>query len=267
MSRTVLFAVALMLGAPAARADDPLPTVKDWVEQYEKLGGKVYLWPPEEDEGTIGIWKREGQKPLVGLKGLKPAAGIRRVALQGFELTDDDVAALAGWKELDRVDVIDAPKVTDKGVKALAALPKLRVLVLADTAVTSDGVNAFSGHKGLTHLTVSNTVVKNRVTALDLKDLPELKGLVLVGEGMTKLRLTKLPKLEWECVVFPGDLEEAEFSELGSMTQLNFRNTRLKKLALSGLPKLESLDLRKTQLDADAVAAVRKAFSGVKVQR
>jgi hypothetical protein len=255
---------ALLVASWLSFADEPGPSAKDWVAQYVKLGGKAFLWP--SDRSTIGIQKREGQQPFVGLKGLKPAAGIRRVVLQGFEAGDDDLEALVAWTELEQIDVIDGKRVTDKGVKALAAMPKLWELVLADTAVTSSGVGTFSGHKELARLTVSNTIVKNRVTSLDLKNLPKLKGLVLVCEGMTTVRLTMLPKLEW-VADFSAELEEAELSELGSLTELDFRGTRLKKLTLSGLPNLESLDLRKTRLDADAVAKIQKLFPGAKVRR
>jgi hypothetical protein len=260
---TVLF--TLLAAASVSAADEPAPAAKVWIEQYGKLGGEALLWPPP-DETTISITKREGQKPLVGLKGLKPAAGIRRMVLQGFEVDDDDVAALAKWNELEEIGLIDCKKVTDKGVKELAALTKLRILELADTSVTAAGVNAFSGHKELAHLTVSNTIVDCRVTALDLKEMPKLEGLILVCAGMTTVRLTKMPKLVW-VGDFPLELEQAEMTELGSLTELDFRSTRLKKLVLSGIPKLESLDLRRTQLDADALAGVRKAFPGVKVQR
>lgn len=244
-------------------ADEPAPTAKDWVSQYNKLGGKASL--RDTDEAAIEVQKREGQKPLVSFKGLKPATGIRRVVIQGFEVADDDLEALAGWKDLEQIDVIDGKKVTDKGVKALATLPKLRELVLAGTAVTAAGVNAFSGHTELTHFTVSNTIVENQVKSLDLKEMPKLRSLCLVCKGMTTVRLTKLPKLEW-VTDFPLELEHAEVSGAGSLTELEFRDTRLKKLVLSELPKLESLNLRKTQLDAAAVARIQKDFPEVGVR-
>lgn len=257
--------VAVLLAASCLSvADEPASTATDWVTKYGKLGGKAFLWSP--DEATIGIQKREGQKPLVGLKGLKPAAGIRRVVIQGFEVADDDLEALAAWKELEQIDVIDGKKVTDKGVKALATLPRLRELVLADTAATAAGANAFSGHKELTRLTMSNTIVENKVTSLDLKEIPKLQGLTLVCQGMTTVRLTNLPKLEW-VGDFPQELEEAELSELRSLTELVFRGARLKKLTVSGLPNLESLDLRSTPLDGDTVAIIQKAFPAAKVRR
>lgn len=151
-------------------------------------------------------------------------------------------------------------------LRALAALPGLRELVLADTAVTATGVNALSGHKALARLTVSNTVAENQVTSLDLKEMPQLEGLVLVCQGLTTVRLTKLPRLV-RVFDFPLELERAEVSELGSLTELDFRGTRLKKLALSGLPKLRSLDLRETPLGADVVARIQMTFPGVRVRK
>jgi hypothetical protein len=255
--------IFLLSSSCSSVADEPAPSAKEWVDRYGKLGGVAVLTP---DELSISIRKREGQKPLVGLNALQPPAGVRCVSLQGFEVADGDLEALAGWKALEEIDVIDGKMVTDKGVKALAALPKLRELVLADTAVTGVGLNAFSGHKELVSLTVSNTIVENKVASLDLKEMPKLKGLVLVCPGMTAVRLTKLPKLEW-VTDFPLELEQAEVSELGMLTELDFRRTRLKKLAMSDLPKLEALDLRRTPLDADTVAGIQRSFPSVKVRR
>jgi hypothetical protein len=257
-------ATVLIGACCVSAADDSAPTAEGWVGQYVKLGGKAFLCPP--DEGTIGIQKQEGQKPIVGLKGLKPPTGIRRVVLQGFEIADDDLVALAAWKDLEGVEVIDGKKVTDKGVAALTALPNLRELMLADTAVTAAGVNAFSGRKELRQLTVSNTIVANKVAGIDLKDMPKLQRLTLVCPGMTAVRLTELPLLE-SVNDLPAELERAEVSKAGALKELDFRGTKLKMLSLTGVPKLELLDLRKTFLDADAVAGIQQRLPGVKVRR
>src|SRR5262245_31426244 len=71
-----------------------------WLASYEKLGGKASLTVSEEGEVILAIQKRKAQKPLVSLKALKLGAGVRIVGLQGFEIDDDDLEALATWKEL-----------------------------------------------------------------------------------------------------------------------------------------------------------------------
>jgi hypothetical protein len=253
----VVFAVfaGYMLVAAAPQA---------WVAEYRRGGGEAGVRPDDHR----AVWVRRGQDEKVParLTAVPATVGGRRVLLYGFRVEDADLRAVASWPGLEQVDVIDGKGVTDKGVMALAALPGLREVVLADTAVTAAGVNAFSGHKELANLTVSNTIVENRVRSIDLKGMPKLQGLVLVCEGMTAARLTNLPKLEW-VTDFPAELEEAEVSDAGRLTELEFRGTRLKKLSLSGLPKLESLDLRRTPLGGDDVASIQKSFPGVKVRR
>lgn len=252
----VLFSLLAFCGSSSA---DGLE-LEEWIKQYEKLGGITFLNP---DKDCLGIQKREGQKPLISLKGSKPAA-IREVFLQGYEIADEDLEALAGWAGLEQITVVDGKKITDKGAKAVAALPNLRRIVLDDTAVTEAGLNAFSGHKKLIHLDVSNAS-GNKVQNLDLKEMPELQSVVLSFKGMASIRLAKLPKLE--LVEFPLELEQAEISEAGALAELDFRGTKLKKLVLWGLPKLESLNLGKTPLSAADVAAVQRSVPGAKVKR
>ena len=232
--------------------------------EYQRLGGEAWLLP--YDGQALLIRKAPDQKVQVGLKALKPAVGVRRLLLLGFKVEDADLQAIASWHWLEQVEVIDGKQITDKGVKALIALPNLQELVLADTAVTANGVSAFSGHKKLTLLTITNTVVDNCVKSLDLKELPNLRGVILVCEGLTTVRLTKLPKLEW-IGNFPTELEQAELSDLPSLTTLDFSGTRLKKLSLTGVGKLDSLDLRKTRLDVKIIVEIKKSFPGVKIQK
>lgn len=261
MTNAVRLGVLLSLLAVCGRSSADDLAVEEWIEQYGKLGGKAFL---STDKLTLCIQKREGQKPLVSLKGLKPAV-IGEVYLQGYQVADEDLEALAGWTKLEQVAVEDGEKITDMGIKSLTALPKLRRLVLSNTAVTGAGLTAFSGHKELVRLDVSNSIGGNKVKNLELKEMPELQSVILTGKGVTLVRLTKMPKLEF--VEFPMELEEADISEAGALTELDFRGTHLKKLTMLGLPKLESLDLKKTQIDADAVAVIQKAFPGVKVKK
>jgi hypothetical protein len=259
------FALVGLVG-DATRAQDKKTPADAWVAAYQKLGGKAGLTTATGEEPSLWVEKRLGQAPLIGLDRLKPESTIRTIGLQGYEVDDADLEALGAWKQLTRIEVIDGKKVTGKGVKAIARLPKLREVVLADSAVTTDGVTAFSGHPGLTHLTLSNTVLESRLRKLDLENLPRLATVTLAGEGMTAVRIANMPRLRL-IGDFPTTLETADFSDLGALTALDFRGTKLKKLSLSGTPKLESVDLRETQLDEKAVADLRRAFPGVSIQR
>jgi hypothetical protein len=255
--------VALLGVVGPLAADEPLAP-REWADRYAKSGGKASLG--KADEPDLQIQKRAGQLPLIGLKRVPPAAGVRWVCLQGFEVADDDLAALAEWPDLERVAVIDGKKVTDRGVKALAARPGLRKLVLADTAVTGAGLAALSGHRSLVHLTVTNANLPNRVAELDLRDLPRLETLSLVCEGMEEIRLRGLTSLRW-VGDFPRSLERAELSSLPALTDLDFRGTRLRSLAVSGVPKLEGLDLRDTLLGPGTASVIEKQLPGVAVRK
>ena len=265
-SKPILVTVGLLgLGSFASHCQDKRSGPESWVAAYLKLGGQAGLTASPRDEPTLWVQKRMGQKPLVGLKGL-PAPGVRIVGLQGYEVNDDDLEALADWKDLEELQIVDGKVIGDKGVKALARLPALRRLELIDTSVTGTGVAAFSGHATLTHLTLSNTTLATRVRTLELKDLPKLEQITLSAEGVTGVRLANLPRLRY-VGDFPLDLKTADLSDLGDVTELVFRRSKLNKLSLSRLPKLDCLDVRDTELDDKAVADLKRANPKVNVRR
>jgi hypothetical protein len=237
-----------------------------WVAAYQKAGGKAELATGSDDIPGLAIEKRKGQKPLVTLKGVGPAPGIRSVTLQGYEVSDEDLEALSGWKDLERLEVVDGAKVTDKGAKAIGKLPKLRSVGLHDTTITGAGVTAFGKHDSLAHFALTNTTSEGQVQSLELKELPKLETVTLAGEGITQVVLANLPQLQ-RVGDFPRSLEVADISGLGRVRELDFRGTRLKSLSLSDVPLLEALDLRQTELPDGAVAALRNTFPGVKIQR
>jgi hypothetical protein len=258
---------AFMLPVGALSAEEPVTDGKAtaWVSAHEKAGGKATLSKSGDGETALSIQKRKGQRPLVSLKGLAPAPGIRVVGLQGYEIADEDLEALAGWKDLREILVVDGVKVTDVGVKAIARLPNLRSVELYDTAVTGKGIATFSGHESLAHLTVSNTIGDGGVEALDIRDAPKLETISLAGEGVTSIVLARLPRLR-EVSDFPRSLEVANLSGLGRVKDLDFSHTRLKSLSLSDVPLLESLDLRQTRLPEGAIEVFGRTYPGVKIR-
>src|SRR5204863_5742219 len=84
------------------------------------------------------------------------------------------VAALIVEAELART------KVTDAGVKALAACENLRAIDLTRTAVTSDGLAALAGLKKLETINLTSTGVDDAGVAR-VKAMPSVKQLWLFG--------------------------------------------------------------------------------------
>lgn len=105
---------------------------------------------------------------------------ILRTASAPARCDDAALAKLAPLAEL----IVDAElartKVTDAGLKSLAAFPNLRSLDLTRTAVTSDGLAALAGLQRLEAINLTETAVDDRGVAR-LRSLPALKRLWLFG--------------------------------------------------------------------------------------
>jgi hypothetical protein len=87
---------------------------------------------------------RAAKKPLGedGLKHLKNAAKLEELVFHGDCVTDAVLKDLSGMKELKRLEITFAKKVTDKGVQELIALPKLEYLNIIGCATTPAGLDA-----------------------------------------------------------------------------------------------------------------------------
>lgn len=264
---TVVFVASVAVaGTSFAQTSSKDRAAAAWVAAYTKVGGRASLGTGPDGRTELAIQKRKGQRPLVSLKGFGAAPGVRAVILQGYEVSDEDVETVAGWTGVERVEVVDGIKVTDAGAKAVARLPVLRSVVLADTAVTGKGLAAFCKHPTLAHLAHSNTVLPGQVKTLDLRELAKLETITLAGEGISRISLTGLPRLR-EVADFPHSLEVADLSGLGRVRELDFSHTRLKSLSLTDAPKLQFLNLRHTEVPRDTVDALRKNWPEVRIQR
>jgi hypothetical protein len=65
---------------------------------------------------------------------------LTRLRLSHNELTDRTVAALAGLKKLERLNLYSNPGITDASVEVLASLPELKRLDVWNTAITEKGM-------------------------------------------------------------------------------------------------------------------------------
>lgn len=260
-SAALLFVFLVITPLCAQRALEP----SAWVADFRKAGGRATLVETDDGEKLISIERRGGQKPSVGLRDRPVPTGITSVGLQGFGIDDGDLAALAGWKQLRKVKIVDGKGVTDKGVLNVARILKLVEVELIDTSVTGTGLKEFSKHPALVHLVVINTNHASRAESLELSEMNKLETLTLAVEGVSRISLTKLPRLR-QVSDFPSSLTRLELSDLGPIEELDLGRTRLTEVSLSGLPKLEGIDLRDTKLSQKQIDRIRTAFPTAKIR-
>jgi hypothetical protein len=152
--------------APAApRAKAPIvPLAPDWHARAKEIAAL---------EKELGLRLRPRSQIATDGLVLRTASAPRRC----------DDAALAKLKPVADLIVeaeLARTKVTDVGLKSLAACTNLRAIDLTHTAVTSEGLVALSELKRLETINLTETAVDDRGVA-KLKTLPALKRLWLFG--------------------------------------------------------------------------------------
>jgi hypothetical protein len=104
---------------------------------------------------------------------------------------EDDLAALAGMKTLQFLDVSDNPTVTDAGVAALAGLENLRYLNLTNTSVTGTGFKHRADMVSLYQLNLTDCPVTDESLAA-IPHFPKLEELLIGGTEVTDKGLMSL---------------------------------------------------------------------------
>lgn len=97
---------------------------------------------------------------------------------------EDALAALAGMKTLQFLDVSDNPSVTDAGVAALAGLENLRYLNLTNTRVTGTGLKDRADMVSLYQLNLTDCPVTDESLAA-IPHFPKLEELLIGGTEVT----------------------------------------------------------------------------------
>ena len=135
-------------------------------------------WRPRAKE--VGALEKELGVRLVPRSQVATDGLILRTASAPRRCDDAVIAKLKPVAEL----IVDAElartKVTDEGLKSLAAFGNLRTLDLTRTTVTSRGLEAIAGLKKLEAINLTETEVDESGVA-KLKTLPALKQLWLFG--------------------------------------------------------------------------------------
>jgi hypothetical protein len=107
--------------------------------------------------GVVTCDKQRPDNPVVGID-------LDRVAttwddMSESTITDDDVAQIAHFSELESLDLSSSRMVTDSGIQHLTRLKKLRRLYLYETQLTDDGLASLELCPALEHVNVARTNV------------------------------------------------------------------------------------------------------------
>ncbi len=197
-----------------------------------------------------------------GLAQLEPRQSLKTIRLYTRHSMGDVAAEnLAKLKSLERIS--ENLEVTDKGIAALATLPKLQQLTLHGEGVTDASAKSIAGMKSLTWLWLQNCPISDETLAA-IGELANLEILFLTktkvtGDGFK--HLAKLPNLRILDIDVGTRAEHAEgarfhLREIGKLMQLKDLRIQGGELTsadvqyLLGLLALEKLTL-KLPLDDD----------------
>jgi hypothetical protein len=116
---------------------------------------------------------------------------VESLSLFERDVTDNDLAGLAGMKQLRFLELSHNPRITDAGVAALTGLENLRVLDLTNTNVTGTGLKDRADMVSLYQLTLNDCPVTDESLAA-LPRFPKLEELLLGGTEVTDEGLMSL---------------------------------------------------------------------------
>jgi len=106
-------------------------------------------------------------------------------------VSDEDLAGLAGMKQLKFLELNHNPRVTDAGIATLSGLENLRVLDLTSTSVTGIGLKDRSDMVSLYQLNLADCPVTDESLAA-IPRFPKLEELLLAGTEVTDTGLMGL---------------------------------------------------------------------------
>lgn len=233
-------AVADPKPVPPPVAIDKLPPA-DPAALVQKYGGKLRH---EDDMST---------KPVVGL------------SLAGSAVTDEDLAHLRAWKQLQTVNLSDCKNVSDAGLAYLALLPDLAELNLVGSGVRGDGLVHLKNVAGLRVLDLrkSGATARQLAPLTALKDLERLILDPVADERVFRI-LAEFPGLkEIDLRGFP--LTNRRLGLLQKMTGLERLEIRSNDISDRGLSYLKPLKhLKELRIDSDSVSdAGLQSFAGM----
>jgi len=122
---------------------------------------------------------------------------IAALELRRTDVNEDDLAVLAGMKNLQFLDLSRNPTVTDAGVASLSGLENLRYLNLERTNVTGTGLKDRGDMVSLYQLNLTDCPVTDESLAA-IPRFPKLEEFLLAGTEVTDTGLMGL--VGWHCL-------------------------------------------------------------------
>ncbi len=186
---------------------------------------------------------------------LQDADEITSLNLQGSEITDAGLTALAGLKQLESLR-LDGTAVSDKGLELLARqgnLGGLKVLGLSDTKVTAEGLKSLAQLSGLEELAVATRGLDDQSLGT-IGKLVSLRSLSL-GDGWGAASIT--------------DEGLRQLSGMTQLQQLEMHGTSISDeglQTLQPLSSLESIGLVETKVTPQDVAELGKSLPELNVR-
>jgi predicted Ser/Thr protein kinase len=279
VAAALLLAAALLAGGIALRPR-PVEVGQTLVRPPEVIAPPISR-PKAPVEPAVPVVSAEEAETLVVKRGGRvrrdrslPGRPVVQVVLSGRPATDDDLAVLSAFPDLEVLD-LSRTQVTDAGMRRLAGLKRLRELVLFKTAVGDAGMQAVGqltaletlelqftgvGDAGLGRLTGlarlrDLSLVRTRVTSAGMAHVARLKSLAALRLDMTAVtdeglgRLTGLSGLT--CLTLfgarrvgdEGMKSVARFPRLQTLDLCTTRVTDRGVKDLAGLVRLKSLRL------------------------
>lgn len=278
-----------------ARVADPRsPVAQDVISALHDTGLEGQLQLPQliaalEAEGaavhSLVLWNVRLESPHSQI-GRRRRGRLERADVErGYGVTGQDLARLAGLRELKMLDLRENP-IDDAALEALAGLEQLEWLILDRTSITSAGLGRLAGLKKLRWLSLSHCKIDDRgleqlrsiasledllldntqITDAGVERLAGLKRLKRLGLSRTKAtdaglsHLKQLPQLE-DIGGSRGQFTLRGLAQLKGLVAVRLRDAEFRDndlALLAGLPRLQSLVLSRSKVTDAGLTHVGK---------
>lgn len=164
------------------RIKETLPTLTVFGHS-EKLALDRFAKQLSSDPDEAGTWfpvDLDVSGPTLGdaqLREVEDGKAIRKVVANSSRITDAGLALLAGFQELEEIDLTET-SIGDAGLVHLCKLPRLEKLDLAYTNVTRDGLKVLAQFPALEEVGLDPSQIDATTVAL-LKRIPKLEALMI----------------------------------------------------------------------------------------